>query len=294
MNMKIFSPAKINCHLRVTGRRADGYHLLRMVMVPLDFGDDLDIVLDATAPPDGWQTWTRDDITVQSAPSAVALDQTHLCYRAALAMCEAVGGEGPVTIRLAKRIPVGGGLGGGSSNAAAVLHGLNRLWHLGWDAAQLARVGVQLGADVPFFCWGKPAVVGGIGEEVMPCGQFPNLPILLVNPVVHIATADIFRRIDFQLTPTRPDASFPPLFERFEDVTAILQNDLEMVTVPLYPVIAEIKQRLTVAGGAALMSGSGSTVFGVFRTAAARDAAYRSLQGSGWWLQTAAIISTSG
>ncbi len=284
--IEIFAPAKINVSLRVVGKRADGYHLLHMVMVPLQFGDQLVIGEAPVACPPARNVWERDGITLATDDDSVPLDDRHLCVRAANAIRVAAGrGSQKIWIHLTKHTPVGAGLGGGSSDAAAVLRGLGQLWQLEWSESQLAEIGVRLGADVPFFCWGRSALVEGIGEQVTPYANFPKLWILLVNPRVHVATAEIFKRYAFHLTPQRPDVRTPPFFATQENVAAILSNDLESVTIPEWPVIDVIKVRLRTAGAiGSLMSGSGPTVFGIFPSRQARDHAATAFAADPWWL----------
>lgn len=276
----IFSPAKVNLRLAIVGRRPDGYHWLEMVMVPLDFGDDL--VLSVGGAGSG--------VHFRSNEGTLPSDERNLCVRAAQLLQQAEGRADAVEIQLYKRTPIGAGLGGGSSNAAAVLRGLNQLWGLGWSASRLAAFGVQLGADVPFFCYGAPAVVRGIGDLVDCYNDFIELPILLVNPRRGVATAEIYKTYaqshHFQLTSTPPDASFRPLLRSVGEVAAQLRNDLEAVTTQQMPVVREMRQALEAAGAVGtLMSGSGSTVFGVFASDAARNRAEAILAPRGWWLQ---------
>ncbi|MBI2343395.1 MAG: 4-(cytidine 5'-diphospho)-2-C-methyl-D-erythritol kinase [Deltaproteobacteria bacterium] len=278
------APAKVNLLLAVVGRCANGYHLLESVMAPLGFGDTVTVIVGAEAErQDNDAAHVGDGIFFTCDHVALSAEGNNLSVHAARAMRQYGPSDVPIAIHVTKRIPIGGGLGGGSSDAAAVLHALNHLWGLTLSPAQLGGIGVRLGADVPFFCWEGAAWVTGIGETVVPYEKFPNLPVLLVNPNIHISTASIFHSLDFHLTHEKGDAKVPPLVERFEDVTAILHNDLESVTVRRAPVIQEIKTRLEGFGAAALMSGSGPTVFGVFRTTRERDMAHTALQSGEWW-----------
>lgn len=289
--LTVEAPAKVNVQLRIVGRRPDGYHLLRMVMAPLAFGDTLvvsnEIPAGQMASSREW--YVEDGLSLWCPNSPVPLTAEHLCVRAALAMRRATGRKESVTVRLTKRVPVAAGLGGGSSDAAAVLRALNTLWDLQWGPAALAEIGLRLGADVPFFCWGSAAWVEGIGEQIIPVGKFPTIPILLVNPNISVSTAEVYGRCAqtsaFCLTDNRPNAKRPRNFERFEDVTAGLVNDLAPVTMALVPVLSTIQERLYAIGAdAVLMSGSGPTMVGFFRTAVARDGAKKELANSGWWL----------
>lgn len=289
MQCTLQSPAKINLQLRVVGKRVDGYHLLDMVMVPLAFADDIVVTIGERASQcdsgylNGGISLAQDvDPAFMTASlEHINLDNSHLCFRAAQAMRSAAGIDQDVHIAVTKRIPAGGGLGGGSSNAAAVLKALNDLWGLGWSAQRLAEIGVSLGADVPFFCFAGPAHVSGIGEKVVEYQSFPASYVLLVNPDVHVPTADVFASLDFELTAEIAGA-IPPQLQRFEHLTRCLENDLEAAAVAKFPRIAEVKQRVHALGGHALMSGSGSTVFGLFEhEASCREAAKR-LQNEGF------------
>jgi 4-diphosphocytidyl-2-C-methyl-D-erythritol kinase len=274
-SITVKAPAKVNTLLRVIGRRENGYHDLEMVMVPLTLCDEL---------------------TLSAAPSGVALSidgvtdqgmagEKNLAVRAARAISSAAGISPGVRIELAKRIPIAAGLGGGSSDAAAVLRGMNDLFDLGFSAERLAEIGTALGADVPFFCHAGAAFVEGIGDRVTPYQIFPNLALLLVNPGFAVSTPWVYRQWDLELTLTPPDARVRPLFQVLRDVVASLHNDLERVTIPAHPEIAAIKDALCDAGAeGALMSGSGPTVFGIFSDAVSRDAAMERLARKPWRL----------
>lgn len=270
----ISAPAKVNAVLRVVGRRADGFHDLQMVMVPLTLSDSIEI----SSIPSGIEL----DIDGQADEGMRA--QGNLAWKAAALMRDAAGHSDGVRIRLTKRIPVAAGLGGGSSDAAAVLRGLSRLWNLGWKPQRLAELGKRLGADVPFFCYDGPAFVEGIGDRVMPYEKFPSLLFLLINPGFSVSTPWVYQQWDLQLTPKGADARVRQLFQDFRDVIASLRNDLEAVTVPAYPEIVQIKKFLIDSGAAgALMSGSGPTVFGIFEGRSERDAALERAKACSRW-----------
>jgi 4-diphosphocytidyl-2-C-methyl-D-erythritol kinase len=262
--VEIKAPAKVNTFLRVVGRRPDGYHELEMIMVPLTLADDLSLTL----------TPSGVELEVEGVSDPGMQGEGNLAYRAANALFQEAGVEGGVRIRLKKNIPVAAGLGGGSSDAAAVLRGLNRLLGLDWSASRLASIGGRLGADVPFFCYGGPAHVQGTGDQVEPLDGFPNVHFLLVNPGFSVSTPWVYKQWDLRLTPQSSGATVRPLFQVVSDVVDSLHNDLEAVTIPAYPEVAEIKKELLDRGATgALMSGSGPTVFGVFENGRARDEA---------------------
>lgn len=267
------APAKVNTVLRVVGRRDNGYHDLEMAMVPLSLHDEIELV----DRPSGIE------LTVDGSSDEGMCGPKNLAWRAADLMIRENGHKGGVRIALSKRVPVAAGLGGGSSDAAAVLRGLNDLWDLGLAPKRLAELGQQLGADIPFFCYGGPAWVEGIGDRVEVYQRFPKVPFLLVNPGFAVSTPWVYKQWDLQLTPGGPDATVRPLFQVVSDVVASLHNDLERVTIPAHPEIGVIKDALLEAGAeGALMSGSGPTVFGVFENTGQRDKAFEKFLGGRW------------
>jgi 4-diphosphocytidyl-2-C-methyl-D-erythritol kinase len=256
------APAKINLCLRVLGRRPDGYHDLESVFQMVGLYDAV-----ALRPRRSGIVVTVDGASLPTGPG-------NLAYEAAAALAREAGGSRGVAIHLAKRIPLGAGLGGGSSDAATVLMGLNRLWKLDWSRARLADLGAALGSDVPFFFFGPTAWVTGRGERVLPAPALrpsqagPVLPwAVLVNPGFAVSTKRIFEALG--LTNDGEADRMP----RFPEVPPAapwsIPNDLERVTAATYPVVEEMKTRLLKAGASvARMSGSGATVFGLFATRA--------------------------
>lgn len=260
------TPAKINLSLRVLGRRPDGYHELDSIMQMVGLYDEISI------------EDHPDTIAVHTSGATLPDGPGNLAYDAAAALAKAAGSARGASIRLVKRIPLGAGLGGGSSDAAAVLDGLNRLWGLGWPRARLAELGATLGSDVPFFFAGPTAHVSGRGECVRRMAR-PRMVgegarcdwVVLVNPGFAVSTRwafDALRAPPFDATfgltkansadtiPRSPEAPAPPY---------PAENSLESVTATPYPVILEMKRMLKEAGASVvLMSGSGPTVFGLF------------------------------
>lgn len=271
--MTVKAPAKVNTILRVVRLREDGYHDLEMVMVPLSLCDEIEL----REIPSGI------DLVVDGAKDAGMAAEKNLAWRAARALQDATGVGKGVRIELAKRIPVAAGLGGGSSDAAAVIRGLNELWGLNMPVDKLCDIGGRLGADVPFFCHASPAYVEGIGDRVSVYDIFPKLAFLLINPGFAVSTPWVYKQWDLQLTHNTPGATVRPLFQVFSDVIVSLHNDLERVTIPAHPEIEVIKDALMDVGASGvLMSGSGPTVFGIFEDGSARDEASRRLDGSKW------------
>ncbi len=274
-SISVQAPAKVNILLRVVGRREDGYHDLQMVMVPLTLCDE--IVM--TKRKEGFEF----SLDGQSDPGMQG--DKNLAVRAARLIANESEYSGGVSIALKKNTPVAAGLGGGSSDAAAVLKGLNKLWDLGLSPARLAAIGSRLGADVPFFCYDAPAFVARIGDKVFPYSSFPNVSFLLINPGFAVSTPWVYREFDLKLTQKTSNARVRPLFQVFSDVLGSLHNDLESVTIKAFPEIEEIKGMLIKNGAlGSLMSGSGPTVFGVFESSAVRDTAHEKIAGlrSNW------------
>lgn len=267
------APAKINLCLHVLGRRLDGYHELAMAMQRVDLCDHIRIRVE-----DG------DEIRVSCAGVALTEGEENIAAKAARLLLDELNRKAKVSIVVDKRIPVAAGLGGGSSNAAAVLTGLLELFQLSLPLERLLSLAAKLGADVPFFLFGQPAWATGVGTELQPLPPLPDVAYLLVNPKIAVSTGWVYQSL--QLTPGGDLANLP----RFsvvtrEDLCARLHNDLERVTLPRFPVIAEIKERLLAEGASgALMSGSGSTVFGVFADFASATRIGEKLQAESDWI----------
>ena len=277
-SLTLKAPAKVNYLLDVIRRRPDGYHDLRMVMQRVNLCDELTISLADTA-----------EITVTCGKDGVPDGPGNIAWKAARAMLDLAGGGQGVIIDIVKNIPVAAGLGGGSSDAAAVLMGMNELLGLGLSDRKLMDIGLKLGADVPFFIFKKTALAEGVGEQLTPMPEMPAAWVVLVNPGVHVSTAWVYRNL--QLTNRGELAKLPYFYGSIEDISCIFSNDLESVTIPSFPVIAEIKASMLRLGAlGSMMSGSGPTVFGLFRD---RDSAERArealVDGTGWF---AAAVET--
>ncbi len=250
------APAKLNLFLHVTGRRADAYHLLETVLVPLDHGDRVTLSV-------------RDDAQVVRlrGPAGVAADDD-LAVRAAQLVQRTCGIARGIGIAIDKRIPLGSGLGGGSSDAATVLLGLNRVWQLGLTRRALMALALELGADVPFFIFGEPAFARGVGEMLEPV-SLPPTWFVVVTPPVQVATAAIFAARE--LTRNSPSAKMTVFAEGYG------RNDLQAVAASRFPEIAASLDALSreAAGAASIaMSGSGACVFAAF---SAEETALRAL-----------------
>ena len=244
------APAKLNLFLHVVGRRPDGYHLLQTLFRFLDHGDSLGI-----AP-------RRDGAIRLVNPLPGVPEEADLCHRAARLLREHTGCRLGADIALDKHLPMGGGLGGGSSDAATVLMALNRLWHLDLPRAALQSLGLRLGADVPVFVFGRSAFAEGVGERLQPIALPPASYVVLMPPV-HVATAAVFSHPG--LTRDTPEMKIPPLSGG--------HNDLEPVAVATYPVIGEYLRWLGRYGDAR-MTGSGACVFAAFPDRAGAEAVF--------------------
>lgn len=251
--MKILSPAKINLFLMVTGKRPDGYHNLFSLMCCVSLFDTLALQFGGNA------------IEVDSTHPRIPRDETNLAYKAAALFFKNLGIDSGVKITIEKKIPVAAGLGGGSSNAAAVLRALNRHYNFPFTRDELISMGLRLGADVPFFLFEKPALASGVGENLE---DYPNLPpyhVILIYPGFEVSTAEVFQNLNLGLTNCKKKIRKSFFRRTGYDASRHLCNDLEAVTASRYPVISSIKNRLLEHGAlGALMSGSGPTVFGLF------------------------------
>ncbi len=262
--------AKINLGLDVLRRREDGYHEVKMIMQTVSLFDELEIKLQH-----------RPGIQVETNLSYLPVNESNLAYRAAMLLMDEFKIGGGVLIRLHKRIPVAAGMAGGSSDAAAVLWGMNRMYGLGLSPQDLMERGVKLGADVPYCIMRGTALAEGIGEKLSPLPSMPKCYILIAKPGISVSTKFVYENLHANdLKPEQHpdvDAMLDALHKG--DLTLLassMGNVLELVTIPAHPVLARIKECMLAEGAAgSLMSGSGPTVFGIFETAAqARKASH--------------------
>ncbi len=273
--MKIRAPAKINLCLRVVGKRADGYHLLDTVMVPVSLYDEIDIQQRTTTR----RAAPHAPVELRCNHPQVPLGRDNIAYRAAELLMQKTKINRPVCIRIRKKIPIGAGLGGGSTDAAAVLVGLNRMWKLHLSVRQLERLALQLGADVPFFIRAKPARARGIGERLRLLPKLRRRWLVLAYPGFPVATAWVYGNLSLKLTRPSVNTSIATPLESLDTIEKLLVNDLEQVAIKRYPEIGRMKTMLSLAGAVAvLMSGSGSSVFGVFRSKRLAERAFRRIR----------------
>ncbi|MGN0194214.1 MAG: 4-(cytidine 5'-diphospho)-2-C-methyl-D-erythritol kinase [Pseudoramibacter sp.] len=252
------APAKVNLSLHITGRREDGYHLMHMVNFSVPALSDT--LVFEPAP----------DLSLSCSDPGVPAGEDNLVYRAMVRLKEACGADRGARVRLEKHIPMQAGLAGGSSDAAAVLRGLNRLWELALSEDQLIELAADIGADVPYCLVSRPAVVTGIGEKIEKLGTFPSFAILGVKPPVSISTPEAFRQMD-RIQRHRPynDTALRAALDAgdFAGLSRCCGNDFEKIVFPKSPMVAHIGEQMRKAGAwMARMSGSGSTMIGYFKT----------------------------
>jgi 4-diphosphocytidyl-2-C-methyl-D-erythritol kinase len=254
--MKILSPAKINLRLEILHKREDGYHEIRGIFQKINLADEIAVSLKHDK-----------GITLSCSDPELPQGEDNLAFKAALLFLSQTRKKAGVRIRIDKKIPLASGLGGGSSNAASVLIALNKMMKLHLASELMMEMGKKLGADVPFFLFPqKTALAAGIGEKLETIFLKPRFYLVLVNPGIPVSSTFAYQRVKRELTKrTKDTINIPTKIEGLPDLIPLLFNDFEEVIFPLYPEIKEIKERLVIEGAeGSLMSGSGSTVFGIF------------------------------
>ena len=257
-SIELKSRAKINLSIDVLGKREDGYHLVEMIMQTIDLYDLIEI-----------NEKDNDQITIKSTSDEIPLDCNNLVYKAANLIKKTFNINKGVEIHIKKNIPVAAGMAGGSSNAAAVLVGLNKLWNLNLSNQQLEKIGLKLGADVPFCINGGAVLASGIGEELtLIKGLTKDVCILVCKPDLFVSTKEVYECIDSKDIDKRPNNKFLIECLKNEDTRQLAENMfnvLEGVTMDKHPVIQQIKDIMTNNRAlGAMMSGSGPTVFGLY------------------------------
>jgi 4-diphosphocytidyl-2-C-methyl-D-erythritol kinase/energy-coupling factor transport system substrate-specific component len=265
------APAKINLSLDVLYKRADGYHEMEMVMTSIDLADR--IVL---------KTIEEDRIVIQSTNGFLPLDQRNHAYKAAKLLKETYQIEKGVNISIEKKIPIAAGLAGGSSDAAATLRGLNRLWHLNLSNDELALLGEQIGSDVPYCIYGGTVYATGRGEKIKQIDTLPQCWVVLVKPKKGISTWTIFENLSFeQLVHPETKKMLAAIQEKnYIQMASSTGNALETVSAIKQPDIKRIKKKMLQFGAdAALMSGSGPTVYALCEKYSKAQRVYNGLKG---------------
>jgi len=266
-HIRVLSPAKINLFLKVTGKRPDGYHTTHTLMCGITLFDTLLFEFEES------------DIQICCAHPEVPVDKSNLVWKAADIFFRNVGRDCGVKITIEKQIPVGAGLGGGSSNAATTLKALNDHFNFNISEDKLMDMGLQIGADVPFFIRSRPAIAEGVGEKLQLIDRLTPFHVLLVNPGFSVSTAMIYKNLNLGLTKCEKKINRNFFKGTSINIPEMLCNDLETVTIKMFPEIERAKVHLFQLGAeGALMSGSGPTVFGLFSDADQAQKAYRGLK----------------
>ncbi|MCY8546384.1 4-(cytidine 5'-diphospho)-2-C-methyl-D-erythritol kinase [Bacillus vallismortis] len=265
------APAKINLSLDVTRKRPDGYHEVEMIMTTIDLADRIELT-----------ELAEDEVRVSSHNRFVPDDQRNLAYQAAKLIKDRYNVKKGVSIMITKVIPVAAGLAGGSSDAAATLRGLNRLWNLNLSAETLAELGAEIGSDVSFCVYGGTALATGRGEKIKHISTPPHCWVILAKPTIGVSTAGVYRQLKLN------DVEHPDVHgmieaieeKNFQKMCSRLGNVLESVTLDMHPEVAMIKNQMKRFGAdAVLMSGSGPTVFGLVQYESKVQRIYNGLRG---------------
>lgn len=265
------APAKINLGLDVLYKREDGYHELEMVMASVDLADRLTIT-----------ELAENKIVIETNKAFLPVDKRNNVYQATAMLKERYGIQQGVKIDIHKQIPVAAGLGGGSSDTAAILRGLNRLWQLDLSPEELIDIGVKIGTDVPYCLYGHTAYISGKGEQVQLMVPMPQCWVVLVKPKISVSTRTVFPEVDVDHI-SHPDIAALRRAIEDDDYGAMIRqmgNSLEDITIQRHPVIQQIKDRMMKYGAdVALMSGSGPTVFALCQQHSRAQRIYNGLKG---------------
>ncbi|GAB3054516.1 4-(cytidine 5'-diphospho)-2-C-methyl-D-erythritol kinase [Virgibacillus ainsalahensis] len=265
------APAKINLSLDVLAKRGDGYHDVEMVMTTIDLADRIEL-----------HSLNRNRIEVALESRYVPSDERNLAYKAAAIFKKRYGIKTGVRINIEKRIPVSAGLGGGSTDAAAVLRGLNRLWGLDRSLGELANLGSVLGSDISFCVHGNTAIAKGKGEIIETLPSPPSCYVVLAKPNIGVSTRTIFQQIKVdELSHPNTKGIIEALMDKnFMKMCSNIGNSLEDITLIVHPEVQRIKERMKNAGAAGvLMSGSGPTVYGLVQHHSKAQRIYNSMRG---------------
>lgn len=265
------APAKINLTLDVLYKRPDGFHEVEMVMTTVDLADRISL-----------RVIPSDKIVIKTSDSFIPNDRRNLAYQAAEILRNTYRITEGVEITIEKSIPAAAGLAGGSSDAAATLRGLNRLWNLDLSMEELAELGAQIGSDIPFCVYGGTALATGRGERIQKLPSPPNCWVILAKPAISVSTATVYGDFNVEQAIHPNTARMIEALETkdYKTMCQTLENGLESVTMSLYPEVAVLKEKMLKFGAdAALMSGSGPTVFGFVESEAKVSRVYNGLKG---------------
>lgn len=271
--MKVKALAKINLGLDVVRRREDGYHEVKMIMQTINLYDQLII-----------KRIPEDDIIIHTNLSFLPTNENNLIYKAAKLMKETFEIKEGVDVKLDKHIPVAAGMAGGSTDAAAVMYAMNRIFKVNANTKRLMELGVKIGADVPYCIMRGTALAEGIGEVLSPLPPMIKCPVLIAKPSINVSTKFVYENLKLDDETVHPNIDKLVDDIRSKDLEAVCQdmgNVLETVTIPNYPVIDQIKTKMIEDGAInAMMSGSGPTVFGLFKDMDTARAAYKKMKES--------------
>lgn len=265
------APAKINLSLDILGKRDDGFHEVEMIMTTIDLSDRIELYL-----------LEEDTIKVSLESRFVPNDERNLAFQAAKLLKDKYQVKKGVLIKIQKSIPVSAGLGGGSSDAAAVLRGLNKLWELQIPLNRLIELGLQIGSDVPFCVYNGTALVKGRGEKVMPLPSPPTCWVILAKPNIGVSSKTIFRQINMEqiIHPNIKKVEEALAMGDFTKLCEGIGNSLEMITFQNYPEVERIKEKMKKSGANnVLMSGSGPTIYGLVEHEGKAQRIYNSMRG---------------
>ena len=266
--------AKINLGLDVVRRREDGYHEVRMIMQTIHLYDQLSI-----------EKYKEPGIHISTNLSFLPVNENNLVYKAGMLLMDEFHISDGVDVNLVKRIPVAAGMAGGSTDAAAMLYGMNQMFDLGLSRQELMDRGVKIGADVPYCLMRGTALAEGIGEDLTQLPPMVKCPVLIAKPQISVSTKFVYQNLKLDENTIHPDIDQLQKDIVAKDLDAIashMGNVLETVTIPEYPIIADIKEQMMDSGAVnAMMSGSGPTVFGLFRDKETAEKAAEDMRQSG-------------
>ena len=273
-NISLKALAKINLGLDVVRRRDDGYHEVRMIMQTINLFDRLEI-----------KKIKESAIKIHTNLFFLPVNENNLVYKAAKLLIDEFGIQEGVSVGLTKKIPVAAGMAGGSTDAAAMLFGMNRLFGLGLSKKQLMERGVKIGADVPYCIMRGTALAEGIGDKLSPLPAMVKCPVLIAKPQISVSTKFVYQNLKLDDKTVHPDIDRLIEDIRNKDLKAVsdhMGNVLESVTIPNYPVISQIKEQMIDSGAVgSMMSGSGPTVFGLFDDSRTAQLAFGKIKRSG-------------
>lgn len=272
--LKLKSPGKINLRLDVLSKRPDGFHELRMLNSAVSIFDDIEV----NVVEKGIQVDCENDPSVPSG-------ENNIVYKATKEIMAYSNKNVGIHIKIKKCIPSGAGMGGGSSNAAAVILGLNQMLKINLSKEKLMKIGLRFGADIPFFMYGAAAIATGIGENLTKLKKLPKMPLLIVTPNLNVSTKSVYEKYHAN-GHSKAGEELPVEYISKKAVVKVLHNDLETVTGKQYPIVGEIKDFLIKNGAlGAQMTGSGPSVFGIFPDRESAEKAQKKCvaRGNGEW-----------